>query len=133
MLRSLGREKEIEVYSSMLKGFLEARAAGHKNYNVLIYEGPIGYGKSRLLAEVVYRTAKDGVRVISFELAKTDIKQCNYALQTLLAIIMSVQNCKSYAKRERFLLSKILDPKMRQNLCLLSDILLVKVGGISER
>uniref|UniRef100_A0A4W5QS59 Uncharacterized protein n=1 Tax=Hucho hucho TaxID=62062 RepID=A0A4W5QS59_9TELE len=60
----LGREKEIEVYSSMLKGFLEARAAGHKNYNVLIYEGPIGYGKSRLLAEVVYRTAKDGVRLV---------------------------------------------------------------------
>ncbi|CAB1327890.1 unnamed protein product [Coregonus sp. 'balchen'] len=123
----LGREKEIEVYSSVLKGFLEARAAGHKNYNnVLIYEGPIGYGKSRLLAEVVYRTAKDGVRVISFELAKTDIKQSNYALQTLLAIVMSVQNCKSYAERERVLLSKILDSKMRQNLCLLNDILLVK-------
>jgi KaiC/GvpD/RAD55 family RecA-like ATPase len=49
----------------MLKGFLEARAAGHKNYNnVLIYEGPIGYGKSRLLAEVVYRTAKEGVRLV---------------------------------------------------------------------
>lgn len=72
-------------------------------------------------------------RVISFELAKTDIKQSNYALQTLLAIVMSVQNCKSYAERERVLLSKILDPKMRQNLFLLNDILLVKVGGISER
>lgn len=49
----------------MLKSFLEARAAGHKNYNnVLIYEGPIGYGKSCLMAEVVYRTAKDGVRSV---------------------------------------------------------------------
>ncbi|KAJ8003480.1 hypothetical protein DPEC_G00148750 [Dallia pectoralis] len=123
----LGREKEMAVYCSMLKGYLESRASGHTNYNnVLIYEAPVGYGKSRLLAEVVYRTAKEGVRVISFELAKPDIKQSNYSLQTLLAILLSVQNCKSYAERERVILSKIEDPKMRENLCLLNDILLVK-------
>ncbi|XP_034145486.1 adenylate cyclase type 10 isoform X3 [Esox lucius] len=123
----LGREKEISVFSSMLKGYLESRAAGHTNYNnVLICEGPVGYGKSRLLAEAVYRTAKEGVRVISIELAKTDIKQSNYALQTLLAVLMSVQNCKSYADREKVILSKIEDPEIKENLCLLNDILLVK-------
>ncbi|MGH0136665.1 UNVERIFIED_CONTAM: hypothetical protein FKN15_062128 [Acipenser sinensis] len=123
----LGRDKEIDVFNSALKQFLECRSSGSRNYkNVIMYEGDVGFGKSSVLAEIVYRAAKEGVRVIAFEIAKSDIKQQFYTVQTLLAIVLSVQNCKSYAERERLLLSKIKDQKQQEKLCLLNDLLLVK-------
>ncbi|MGH0135884.1 UNVERIFIED_CONTAM: hypothetical protein FKN15_059675 [Acipenser sinensis] len=123
----LGRDKEIDVFNSALKQFLECRSSGSRNYkNVIMYEGDVGFGKSSVLAEIVYRAAKEGVRVIAFEIAKSDIKQQFYAVQTILAIVLSVQNCKSYAERERLLLSKITDQKQQEKLCLLNDLLLVK-------
>ncbi|KAK6483081.1 adenylate cyclase type 10-like [Huso huso] len=123
----LGRDKEIDVFNTALKQFLECRSSGSRNYkNVIMYEGDVGFGKSSVLAEIVYRAAKEGVRVIAFEIAKSDIKQQFYTVQTLLAIVLSVQNCKSYAERERLLLSKITDQKQQEKLCLLNDLLLVK-------
>lgn len=53
-----GREKEMEVYSSAVSNFLEGRSSDTGTYsNVVIYGGSSGYGKSRLLAEVVYRAS----------------------------------------------------------------------------
>ncbi|KAM6945639.1 adenylate cyclase type 10-like [Aplochiton taeniatus] len=123
----LGREKEITLFSKAVKAFLEARDAGHRKYqDVVAFKGDTGYGKSRLLAEVVYRAARNGLRVISFELARTDINQSNYTLQTLLAILLSVEECKSYVEREKRILATVQDPHLRESLCLLNDLLLVK-------
>lgn len=67
------------------------------------------------------------VRVMPCELAKTDIHQQNYTLQTLLALLLTVETCKSFAEREKVILAQIQEPDMRENLCLLNEILLVKV------
>ncbi|XP_015214518.2 adenylate cyclase type 10 [Lepisosteus oculatus] len=123
----LGREKEMEVFSNALKHFLQCRKSGSKDYhNVVIYEAAVGYGKSRLLAEIVFKAAKEGLRVISFELAKTDIKQPFYTVQTLMAHLLSVSNCKSYVEREKVLVSKIRQPDQQDYLCFFNDLLLVK-------
>ena len=48
----------MEVYSSAVSNFLEGRSSDTGTYsNVVIYGGSSGYGKSRLLAEVVYRAS----------------------------------------------------------------------------
>uniref|UniRef100_A0A3B4CBB1 Guanylate cyclase domain-containing protein n=1 Tax=Pygocentrus nattereri TaxID=42514 RepID=A0A3B4CBB1_PYGNA len=123
----LGRQKELEVYFQGLKDFLEARSSVAKTYNkVIIFEGATGYGKSHLLAEIVHRASKEKVRVMSLELTKPDIKQSNYTLQTVLALLLAIQTCQGYAERERVILSKIHDPELRENVCFLNDILKVK-------
>ncbi|XP_036442923.1 adenylate cyclase type 10-like [Colossoma macropomum] len=123
----LGRQKELEVYFKGLKDFLEARSSVAKTYNkVIIFEGATGYGKSHLLAEIVHRASKEKVRVMSLELTKPDIKRSNYTLQTVLALLLAIQDCKGYAERERVILSKIHDPELRENVCFLNDILKVK-------
>ncbi|XP_041919969.1 adenylate cyclase type 10-like isoform X3 [Alosa sapidissima] len=123
----LGREKEMELYSRMVKSFLEGRASDTHTYNnVVIFGGGSGYGKSHLLAEVVYRASRGSLRVMPCELAKTDIHQQNYTLQTLLALLLTVETCKNFAEREKVILSQIEQPDMRENLCLLNEILLVK-------
>ncbi|KAI4900581.1 hypothetical protein NFI96_017263, partial [Prochilodus magdalenae] len=123
----LGRQKELDVYFKGLKDFLEARSSVANVYSkVIIFEGPTGYGKSHLLAEIVHRASKEQVRVMPFELTKLDIKQSNYTLQTLLALLLEIQDCKGYAERERIILSKIHHPELRENVCFLNDILQVK-------
>ncbi|KAL2096533.1 hypothetical protein ACEWY4_008681 [Coilia grayii] len=123
----LGFEKEMDVYSSAVKNFLEGRLSDTRTYsNVVIYGGGSGYGKSRILAEVVYRARREELRVVACELARTDIHQQNYTLQTLLALLLAVETCKSFAEREKVILSQIEEPDMRENLCLLNEILLVK-------
>ena len=53
----------MEVYSSTVSSYLEARMDAHMDYtNIVIFEGAAGYGKSRLLAEIVYRATKEGMR-----------------------------------------------------------------------
>ncbi|XP_062408009.1 adenylate cyclase type 10-like [Sardina pilchardus] len=123
----LGREKEMELFSGVVKSFLDGRAADTLTYNnVVIFGGGSGYGKSHLLAEVVYRASRLSLRVMSCELAKTDIHQQNYTLQTLLALLLTVETCKSFAERAKVILSQIEEPEMRENLCLLNETLLVK-------
>ncbi|XP_067117035.1 adenylate cyclase type 10-like [Osmerus mordax] len=123
----LGRSPEMEVYSSTVSSYLEARSAGHMDYtNIVIFEGAAGYGKSRLLAEIAYRATKEGMRVVSLELSKVDLKESCYTLRLLLARLLGMQDCKSYAARERAILDHITEPHMRHNLCLLNSILLVK-------
>ncbi|XP_046887362.1 adenylate cyclase type 10-like [Hypomesus transpacificus] len=123
----LGRSPEMEVYSSTVSSYLEARMDAHMDYtNIVIFEGAAGYGKSRLLAEIVYRATKEGMRVVSLELSKVDLKESCYTLRLLLARLLGLQDCKSYATRERAILDHITEPDMRHNLCLLNSILLVK-------
>ncbi|XP_030623566.1 adenylate cyclase type 10-like [Chanos chanos] len=123
----IGREKEMEVFSRALRDFLEARDSGdNSSCNVVIYEGATGFGKTRLLAECIYRTGQEGVRAISCELSKAYVRHPNYTFNTLLALLLSVQNCKSYAERERVILSKVQEPELSKNLCLLNHVLQVK-------
>lgn len=58
-----GQDEEMELFSCVVKSFLEGRTLDTRTYqNVVIYGGGSGYGKSRLLAEVVYRAKRGHLR-----------------------------------------------------------------------
>eukprot|EP00062_Callorhinchus_milii_P005656 gi/632946096/ref/XP_007888388.1/ PREDICTED: adenylate cyclase type 10 [Callorhinchus milii] len=129
----LGREKEIEVFNKALKIYAETKNLPSINYcQVVMYEGTVGCGKSKLLSEVIRRAQGEGFRVLPFELGKMDITESYYTIQTMLALLLQVNHCKSYVERERVLLSKIIVREQIVDLCLLNDLLFVKFP-ISER
>ncbi|XP_078408404.1 adenylate cyclase type 10-like [Cetorhinus maximus] len=129
----LGREKEMKIFHHALKRFssVKTRRAA-ECYQVIMYEGTVGYGKSRLLAEIIQTSQAEGMRVLPFELGKMDITEPYYTIQTMLALLLQVNHCKNYAERERVLLSKITKQELIEDLCLLNDLLFVKFS-ISEK
>ncbi|XP_032879382.1 adenylate cyclase type 10 [Amblyraja radiata] len=129
----LGREKEMRIFHKAMTKFVAAKAQQSMDCcQVIMYEGTVGYGKSRLLAEIIRTSLADDVRVLPYELGKMDITEPYYTIQTMMALLLQVNHCKSYAERERVLLSKITKPELVEDLCLLNDLLFVKFP-ISER
>ncbi|XP_078260626.1 adenylate cyclase type 10-like [Rhinoraja longicauda] len=129
----LGREKEMRVFHKAIKKFVTAKAQQSMDCcQVIMYEGTVGYGKSRLLAEIIRTSLAQDMRVLPYELGKMDITEPYYTIQTMMALLLQVNHCKSYAERERVLLSKITKPDLVEDLCLLNDLLFVKFP-ISER
>ncbi|XP_069791459.1 adenylate cyclase type 10-like isoform X2 [Narcine bancroftii] len=128
----LGREKEMRIFHKALRNFVAAKTKQSDCCQVIMYEGTVGYGKSRLLAEIIRTSQADEMRVLPFELGKMDITEPYYTIQTIIALLLQVNHCKSYAERERILLSKITKPELIEDLCLLNDLLFVKFP-ISER
>ncbi|XP_073214201.1 adenylate cyclase type 10 [Lepidochelys kempii] len=63
----LGREKELEIYDTLLKGFV-----GSTEGRIIMYEGLMGYGKSQLLAEIAYLGQKAGHSVSLKQKRKTE-------------------------------------------------------------
>ncbi|XP_051883991.1 LOW QUALITY PROTEIN: adenylate cyclase type 10-like [Pristis pectinata] len=129
----LGREKEMRIFHKALRKFVAAKANQSVDCcQVIMYEGTVGYGKSRLLAEIISTSQAEEMRVLPFELGKMDITEPYYTIQTMMALLLQVNHCKSYAERERVLLSKITKPELVEDLCLLNELLFVKFP-ISER
>uniref|UniRef100_UPI00398F2D34 adenylate cyclase type 10-like n=1 Tax=Pristiophorus japonicus TaxID=55135 RepID=UPI00398F2D34 len=129
----LGREKEMKIFQKALKKFIATKSHHSVNYSqVIMYEGTVGYGKSKLLTEIIRTSQNEEQRVLPFELGKMDITEPYYTIQTMMALLLQVNHCKSYAERERVLLSKITKPELVDDLCLLNDLLFVKFA-ISER
>ncbi|XP_078083827.1 adenylate cyclase type 10-like [Mustelus asterias] len=129
----LGREKEMKIFHKALQKFSSVKTRrASDSYQVIMYEGTVGYGKSRLLAEIIRTSQSEGMRVLPFELGKMDITEPYYTIQTMMALLLQVNHCKSYAERERVLLSKITKPELIEDLCLLNDLLFVKFS-VSEK
>nr|ACA52542.1 soluble adenylyl cyclase [Squalus acanthias] len=129
----LGRDKEMKIFHKALKKFIAAKSNQSINScQVIMYEGTVGYGKSKLLAEIIRSSQNEDMRVLPFELGKMDITEPYYTIQTMMALLLQVNHCKSYAERERVLLSKITKPELVEDLCLLNDLLFIKFA-ISER
>ncbi|XP_072903507.1 adenylate cyclase type 10-like [Hemitrygon akajei] len=129
----LGREKEMKIFHKALKKFISAKDKESLNCcQVIMYEGTVGFGKSRLLVEIIRTSQAQEIRVLPFELGKMDITVPYYTIQTMMALLLHVNHCKSYPERERVLLSKITKPELVEDLCLLNDLLFVKFP-ISER
>uniref|UniRef100_H3AB06 Guanylate cyclase domain-containing protein n=1 Tax=Latimeria chalumnae TaxID=7897 RepID=H3AB06_LATCH len=125
----LGREQELEAFMKALKQFIKCKGIASNNYqNVVMYEGVFGLGKSKLLAEIVHRSQKNGLsyRVIAFSPTKADVRQPFFSVQTMVAGLLHLHNCKGYAEREKVISSKINDPAQQELLCLLNPLLLVK-------
>ncbi|XP_030066753.1 adenylate cyclase type 10-like [Microcaecilia unicolor] len=123
----LGREKEIEVFNIALKRFINCKSSIQLNcHRAIIYEGPSGYGKSLLLAEINFLTVRQGHRVVAMELAKMNKTQPLYTMQTLMAMFLRIDVCKGYAEREKVLQNKIPGADNEKLLCLLNSLFLVK-------
>ncbi|XP_059503636.1 adenylate cyclase type 10-like [Stegostoma tigrinum] len=129
----LGREKEMKIFQKALKRFSSVKARRSADCcQVIMFEGTVGCGKSRLLAEIIHTSQTEGMRVLPFELGKMDITEPYYTIQTMMALLLQVNHCKSYVERERVLLTKITKPELIEDLCLLNDLLFVKFP-ISEK
>ncbi|XP_075465688.1 adenylate cyclase type 10 [Ascaphus truei] len=123
----LGREKEMAVFSSTLHRFLQCkRSHWEECRRIIVYEGAVGYGKSRILAEIKFLAQTEGYRVIDMELNKMNIRHPFYTIQTLMAIFLRLDVCKGYAEREKVLQTKISRSTNSQSLCLLNNLFLVK-------
>ncbi|MEE6488996.1 hypothetical protein FKM82_015458, partial [Ascaphus truei] len=123
----LGREKEMAVFSSTLHRFLQCKRSHFEECRrIIVYEGAVGYGKSRILAEIKFLAQTEGYRVIDMELNKMNIRHPFYTIQTLMAIFLRLDVCKGYAEREKVLQTKISRSTNSQSLCLLNNLFLVK-------
>ncbi|XP_043550433.1 adenylate cyclase type 10-like [Chiloscyllium plagiosum] len=129
----LGRDKEMKIFQKALKRFSSLKARRSADCcQVIMFEGMVGYGKSRLLAEIIHTSQAEGMRVIPFELGKMDITEPYYTIQTMMALLLQVNHCKSYVERERVLLTKITKHELIEDLCLLNELLFVKFP-VSEK
>ncbi|XP_050818934.1 adenylate cyclase type 10 [Gopherus flavomarginatus] len=117
----LGREKELEIYDILLKGFV-----GSTEGHVIMYEGLMGYGKSQLLAEIAYLGHEAGHRVVAMELTKVNVQQNFFAIRTLMAMFLGIDACKSYDARQHILQGKLGGVVEETYYCLLNNIFLVK-------
>ncbi|XP_053882123.1 adenylate cyclase type 10-like [Malaclemys terrapin pileata] len=123
----LGREKELEIYNSSLKGFVGSTVG-----RVIIYEGLMGYGKSKLLAEIAYLGQEAGHKVIAMELTKINVQQNFFVIQTLMAMFLGIEACKSDAERQKILQDKLRSVVEESYYCLLNNIFLVKFPTSAE-
>ncbi|CAM5134261.1 unnamed protein product [Eretmochelys imbricata] len=123
----LGREKELEIYDTLLKGFV-----GSTEGRIIMYEGLMGYGKSQLLAEIAYLGQKAGHRVVAMELTKVNVQQNFFAIRTLMAMFLGIDACKSYDARQHILQGKLRGVVEQTYYCLLNNIFLVKFPTSAE-
>ncbi|XP_069082624.1 adenylate cyclase type 10 [Pleurodeles waltl] len=79
--------------------------------------------------EITPRTADE---VVAMELAKLNIRQPFYTIQTLIAMYLRIDVCKTYMEREKIIESKMSDPENEWKLCLLNTLFFVKFP-ISEK
>uniref|UniRef100_A0A8C3RNN5 Guanylate cyclase domain-containing protein n=1 Tax=Chelydra serpentina TaxID=8475 RepID=A0A8C3RNN5_CHESE len=122
----LGREKEIRIFQAALQGFVR-----HREGRVVMYEGSMGYGKSRLIAEIDYLAREENHRVIALELSKVDIQESFYAIRSLMAIFFGIDACRPY-KRQDILQSKLTGLWDETFYCLLNNQFLVKFPMSAE-
>uniref|UniRef100_A0A8C3RQ88 Guanylate cyclase domain-containing protein n=1 Tax=Chelydra serpentina TaxID=8475 RepID=A0A8C3RQ88_CHESE len=98
---------------------------------VVMYEGSMGYGKSRLIAEIDYLAREENHRVIALELSKVDIQESFYAIRSLMAIFFGIDACRPY-KRQDILQSKLTGLWDETFYCLLNNQFLVKFPMSAE-
>ncbi|XP_026511379.1 adenylate cyclase type 10-like [Terrapene carolina triunguis] len=123
----LGREKELEIYDTLLKGFV-----GSTEGRVIMYEGLMGFGKSQLLAEIAYLGQEAGHKVVAMELTKVNVQQNFFAIRTLMAMFLGIDACKSYVARERILQGKLRGVIEESYYCLLNNIFRVQFRTSAE-
>ncbi|XP_065259432.1 LOW QUALITY PROTEIN: adenylate cyclase type 10-like [Emys orbicularis] len=116
-----GREKELEIYDTLLKGFV-----GSTEGRIIMYEGLMGYGKSQLLAEIAYLGQEAGHKVVAMELTKVNVQQNFFAIRTLMAMFLGIDACKSEVARQHILHRKLQGVVEESYYCLLNNIFRVQ-------
>uniref|UniRef100_A0ABM5GDD3 Adenylate cyclase type 10 n=1 Tax=Pogona vitticeps TaxID=103695 RepID=A0ABM5GDD3_9SAUR len=117
----LGRKKETDVFENLLNDFKVSPKS-----HVMVYEGPMGYGKSQLMAEVAYLGQGAGQKVVAMELTKINVWQNFFAIRTLMAMVLEIDTCKTYYARQYILAGKLREIIKEEYLCLLNNLFHVK-------
>nr|XP_060630310.1 adenylate cyclase type 10 [Anolis sagrei ordinatus] len=117
----LGRKKETDIFENLL---FEFKCSGKSH--IIMYEGPMGYGKSQLMAEMAYLGQWAGQKVVAMELAKINMCQNFFTIRTFMAMFLGIDTCKTYDARQYILLGKIHDIIHEEYLCLLNNLFHVK-------
>ncbi|XP_029438115.1 adenylate cyclase type 10-like [Rhinatrema bivittatum] len=129
----LGREKEIEVFTTALNHFLNCEVSLRLYcHRAVIYEGATGYGKSKILAEISYLAQRPGHRVVALELVKMNREQPLYTLQTLMARLMQIDVCDDCIERTKILQHRFPETENQELLCLLNNFFHVKVDAVDS-
>ncbi|XP_054826105.1 adenylate cyclase type 10-like [Eublepharis macularius] len=123
----LGRKRETELFEVSLETFKDSRKS-----HIMLYEGLFGYGKSQLMAEIAYLGQTDGQRVVAVELGKINVSQNFFTVQTLMAIFLGIDTCKTYDARQRIILNKIRGIVEDSYFCLLNRLFHVKFPASEE-
>uniref|UniRef100_A0A8B9SAV0 Orc1-like AAA ATPase domain-containing protein n=1 Tax=Apteryx owenii TaxID=8824 RepID=A0A8B9SAV0_APTOW len=117
----LGREKEIALFESSLKAYVD-----RKESHIMAFEGVIGSGKSHLLTELAYLGQAAGHRAVAVELTELNLKQVYSAMHMVLWVAMGLQACKSCSARQLVLQEKLRGLVEESSYCLLNAPFLVK-------
>ncbi|CAK8694937.1 unnamed protein product [Clavelina lepadiformis] len=120
----IGREEELQLFLDDLRSLKSSQAFGHER-RVIVYEGEAGCGKTRLMKEIQWRAACEGVRVASFTFSINDFNSPFFAVKSLLELLLSIEKCQDHKIKEQALLAA-LDSEETEDLCLLNEIMTVK-------
>ncbi|XP_077175485.1 adenylate cyclase type 10-like isoform X2 [Paroedura picta] len=123
----LGRKRETDLFEVTLENFKVSRKS-----HIMLYEGLFGYGKSQLMAEIAYMGQTAGQKVVAMELGKINGLQKFFTIQTLMAIFLGIDACKTYDTRQRILLNKIQGLIPDSYFCLLNKLFHVKFPTSEE-
>ncbi|XP_038075913.1 adenylate cyclase type 10-like [Patiria miniata] len=122
----LGRDKEMGVFLNELQMIQEHRERG-EHRRVIIFDGQAGIGKTRMLDSVIVEAARQGNRVISCALTMNDVTVPYYTVKHLVTMLLEMEDCVSHVEREHALLEHIQNEALREDLCLLNDLLVLKL------
>ncbi|XP_067156740.1 adenylate cyclase type 10-like [Apteryx mantelli] len=117
----LGQEKEIALFESYLKAYVD-----RKESHIMAFEGVIGSGKSHLLTELAYLGQAAGHRAAAVELTELNLKQVYSAMHMVLWVAMGLQACESCSTRQLVLQEKLQGLMEESSCCLLNAPFLVK-------
>nr|XP_056717177.1 adenylate cyclase type 10-like [Euleptes europaea] len=123
----LGRKRETDLFEATLEKFKVSQKS-----HIMLFEGLFGYGKSQLMAEIAYLGQAGGQKVVAMELGKVNGSQNFFTIQTLMAILLGIDTCKTYDARQRILLNKIRGTIQDSYFCLLNKLFHVKFPTSEE-
>ncbi|XP_071834307.1 adenylate cyclase type 10-like isoform X1 [Apostichopus japonicus] len=122
----LGREQEMDVFVQEMQQVIRNRNKRGKQRHVIVTQGEAGIGKSRFLDAAMSVADKLGMRVICLALSVNEASIPYYTVRALFTLLLKMETCVGHLERERVLLSHISEQKIREKLCLLNDLLILK-------
>ncbi|XP_071790978.1 adenylate cyclase type 10-like isoform X1 [Asterias amurensis] len=122
----LGRDKEMGTFLNELGMIREHKERG-EHRRVIVFDGQAGIGKTRMLDAVIKKAAIEDNLVISSALTMTDANVPYYTVKRLVTVLLQMEDCASHVEREHALLEHIQNEALREDLCLLNDLFVLKL------
>ncbi|XP_063957938.1 adenylate cyclase type 10-like [Lytechinus pictus] len=121
----LGRDKEMAVFMRELDLLHQQRKRGDHR-RIIVFQGDPGIGKSRMMDAAITAAIKDDYTVVPLALTLNDSGTPYYVVKLLIAILLEMEDCASHVEREHSVIQHVKEEKLREDLCLLNDLLVLK-------